>query len=237
LRRCCLRLLAGPFLSTVRFCPGSTTEQDAIARGAFGHTERTVWHKGLGARWYSGARPICPGPSSRPMASRLGRAGLHPHFSRQRGSNSSCGCAEDRQVPPLRPSIPSAPGPGGPWAQAGGRGITRRREGFYTVDRRSLNPYSRLASPHSISGFPNIYDRAHGRTGSLLMVHGGCSSEGLFSRWTNAVIDEVWKIVTGGLGCGPQKAVSCSRLFPSARRPKAWPPARRASGHRFLARI
>ncbi len=76
-------------------------------------------------------------------------------------------------------------------------------EGFYTVDRRSLNPYSRWHRSFNL-GFPNIYDRAHGRTGSLLMVHGGCSSEGCFAM-TNAVIDEVWKIVTAALGAGQKR--------------------------------
>ena len=50
-------------------------------------------------------------------------------------------------------------------------------EGFYRVARAQLNPTSR----HHLSfnlGFPNAYDRQLGRTGSALMVHGGCTSIG-----------------------------------------------------------
>lgn len=53
-------------------------------------------------------------------------------------------------------------------------------EGFYTVTRAQMNPNSR----HHLSfnlGFPNRYDRSHGRTGSFLMVHGGCSSIGCYA--------------------------------------------------------
>jgi murein L,D-transpeptidase YafK len=31
------------------------------------------------------------------------------------------------------------------------------------------------------TGFPNAYDRANGRTGSFLMIHGGCSSAGCYA--------------------------------------------------------
>lgn len=73
-------------------------------------------------------------------------------------------------------------------------------EGIYTVDQRALNPESRWHRSFNL-GFPNAYDRAHGRTGSFLMVHGGCSSIGCYAM-TNAVIDEVWRIVTAALKGG-----------------------------------
>src|SRR5262249_38652983 len=50
-------------------------------------------------------------------------------------------------------------------------------------------------------GFPNAYDRGLGRTGSLLMVHGGCSSIGCYAM-TDPVIDEIWRLVTAALGKG-----------------------------------
>lgn len=73
-------------------------------------------------------------------------------------------------------------------------------EGFYTVSARQLNPKSRWHRSFNL-GFPNVFDRAHGRTGSFLMVHGGCSSIGCFAM-TNPTIDEIWRIVTASLGRG-----------------------------------
>ena len=44
------------------------------------------------------------------------------------------------------------------------------------------------------TGFPNKFDRAHGRTGSNLMVHGDCSSRGCYSM-TDEAIAEIYAIV------------------------------------------
>lgn len=76
-------------------------------------------------------------------------------------------------------------------------------EGFYTVDTKSLNPESRWHRSFNL-GYPNAFDRAHGRTGSLLMVHGGCSSIGCFAM-TNPVIDEVWRLLTAALANGQKR--------------------------------
>jgi murein L,D-transpeptidase YafK len=73
-------------------------------------------------------------------------------------------------------------------------------EGFYTVDAKALNPQSHWHRSFNL-GFPNEFDRAHGRTGSLLMVHGGCSSIGCFAM-TNPVIDEIWRLVTAAFRGG-----------------------------------
>jgi murein L,D-transpeptidase YafK len=73
-------------------------------------------------------------------------------------------------------------------------------EGFYTVDARALNPHSRWHRSFNL-GFPNAFDRAHARTGSYLMVHGGCGSIGCFAM-TDAVIDEIWRVVTAALKQG-----------------------------------
>jgi murein L,D-transpeptidase YafK len=53
-------------------------------------------------------------------------------------------------------------------------------EGFYTVRPAQMNPNSKFHLSFNI-GYPNAYDRAHGRSGSNLMVHGGCSSSGCYS--------------------------------------------------------
>jgi murein L,D-transpeptidase YafK len=53
-------------------------------------------------------------------------------------------------------------------------------EGFYTVTPAQMNPNSSYYLSFNM-GYPNAYDRALGRTGSNLMVHGACSSAGCYS--------------------------------------------------------
>lgn len=76
-------------------------------------------------------------------------------------------------------------------------------EGFYAVGLNQLNPQSRWSKSFNI-GFPNAYDQALGRTGSWLMVHGGCSSVGCFAM-TNPVIDEIWGLVQAALKNGQRR--------------------------------
>lgn len=83
------------------------------------------------------------------------------------------------------------------------QGDRQAPEGFYTVSRRQLNPNSRWHRSFNL-GFPNAFDRAHGRTGSYLMVHGGCSSIGCYAM-TNPVIDEIWRLVTSSLANGQSR--------------------------------
>jgi murein L,D-transpeptidase YafK len=73
-------------------------------------------------------------------------------------------------------------------------------EGFYAVTKDELNPNSRWHRSFSL-GFPNAFDRALGRTGSFIMVHGGCQSIGCFAM-TNNVVDEIWRLVTAALDGG-----------------------------------
>jgi murein L,D-transpeptidase YafK len=73
-------------------------------------------------------------------------------------------------------------------------------EGFYTVAAEQLNPNSRMHRSFNL-GFPNAYDQAHGRTGSFLMVHGGCASVGCYAV-TDAAVDEIWRLVTAALDKG-----------------------------------
>lgn len=70
-------------------------------------------------------------------------------------------------------------------------------EGFYTVSAEQLNPNSRWHRSFNL-GFPNAFDQAHGRTGTFLMVHGGCLSIGCYAM-TDAVVDEIWRLVTAAL--------------------------------------
>ncbi|MHA6642594.1 L,D-transpeptidase family protein [Mesorhizobium sp. A623] len=63
-------------------------------------------------------------------------------------------------------------------------------EGFYTVRPSQMNPRSSYHLAFNI-GFPNAYDRANGRTGANLMVHGACSSSGCYSM-TDPQIEEIY---------------------------------------------
>jgi len=63
-------------------------------------------------------------------------------------------------------------------------------EGFYTVRPAQMNPRSSYHLSFNI-GFPNAYDRANGRTGQNLMVHGACSSSGCYSM-TDAQIEQIY---------------------------------------------
>jgi murein L,D-transpeptidase YafK len=65
-------------------------------------------------------------------------------------------------------------------------------EGFYTVTPGQMNPKSQFYLAFNI-GYPNAYDRAHGRTGGALMVHGDCSSRGCYSM-TDEQISEIYAL-------------------------------------------
>ena len=66
-------------------------------------------------------------------------------------------------------------------------------EGFYNITPALMNPNSSYYLSFD-TGFPNKFDRAHGRTGSNLMVHGDCSSRGCYSM-TDEAIAEIYAIV------------------------------------------
>lgn len=76
-------------------------------------------------------------------------------------------------------------------------------EGFYTVASSQLNPNSRWHRSFNL-GFPNAFDRSYGRTGSFLMVHGGCASIGCYAM-TDPVVDEIWRLVTAALKNGQSR--------------------------------
>lgn len=83
------------------------------------------------------------------------------------------------------------------------QGDQQAPEGFYTVDATALNPNSRWYRSFNL-GYPNTFDQSHNRTGSLIMVHGGCGSVGCFAM-TNAQIDEIWRLVTAALEGGQKR--------------------------------
>ncbi|MCX5477384.1 murein L,D-transpeptidase [Kaistia geumhonensis] len=65
-------------------------------------------------------------------------------------------------------------------------------EGFYTITPGQMNPKSAYYLSFNI-GFPNAYDRALGRTGTNIMVHGACSSAGCYSM-TDEAAGEIYAL-------------------------------------------
>ena len=63
-------------------------------------------------------------------------------------------------------------------------------EGFYAVRPAQMNPKSSYYLSFN-TGFPNGLDRALGRTGANLMVHGACSSSGCYSM-TDAQVAQIY---------------------------------------------
>lgn len=61
-------------------------------------------------------------------------------------------------------------------------------EGYYSIRKHQMNPNSSYYLSFNM-GFPNSFDRAHGRTGSNLMVHGACSSAGCYSMTDEQVLE------------------------------------------------
>lgn len=83
-------------------------------------------------------------------------------------------------------------------------------EGFYFVKPRALNPHSRFHLSFNL-GYPNAYDRAHGRTGDYLMVHGDCVSIGCYAMAKNQnilasdrnqPIEEIWTLLAAAYASG-----------------------------------
>lgn len=73
-------------------------------------------------------------------------------------------------------------------------------EGFYTITPGQMNPNSSYYLAFNM-GYPNAYDKAWGRTGAHLMVHGDCSSSGCYAM-TDEQIQEIFALgrdsFTGG---------------------------------------
>ena len=106
----------------------------------------------------------------------------------------------------------------GPKLQTGDR---QAPEGFYTVSKGQLNPNSRWHRSFDL-GFPNLFDRGQGRSGSYLMVHGGCSSVGCYAM-TNGVVAEMWTLLTAALDAGQERfAVHVFPFRPTEARLRAY---------------
>jgi len=65
-------------------------------------------------------------------------------------------------------------------------------EGFYSISPAQMNPQSAYYLSFN-TGYPNAFDKALGRTGSQLMVHGDCSSRGCYAM-TDEQIAEIYSL-------------------------------------------
>ena len=72
------------------------------------------------------------------------------------------------------------------------QGDRQAPEGFYAIHKNQMNPNSQFHLAFNL-GYPNNFDRAHGRTGSALMVHGKCRSAGCYAM-TDALIEEIYAL-------------------------------------------
>jgi murein L,D-transpeptidase YafK len=72
------------------------------------------------------------------------------------------------------------------------QGDRQAPEGFYHITPELMNPRSSYHLAFNL-GYPNEFDRAHGRTGSHLMVHGDCSSAGCYAM-TDEQVQEIYAL-------------------------------------------
>lgn len=75
-------------------------------------------------------------------------------------------------------------------------------EGFYYVSRGLMKPDSAFHLGFNI-GYPNAYDRAHGRTGSFIMVHGNVVSAGCLAM-TDEKMEEIYTLCDAALAGGQE---------------------------------
>jgi len=80
------------------------------------------------------------------------------------------------------------------------QGDKQAPEGFYTISQNQMNPNSKFYLAFNI-GYPNAYDRALGRTGEALMVHGKCKSAGCYAM-TDALAEEIYALARDAFRSG-----------------------------------
>jgi murein L,D-transpeptidase YafK len=76
-------------------------------------------------------------------------------------------------------------------------------EGFYDITSEQMNPWSHEYLAFN-TGFPNAFDRSLGRTGSFLMVHGGCESVGCYAM-TDYEMEEIYGLADEAFKGGQDK--------------------------------
>ena len=96
----------------------------------------------------------------------------------------------------------------GPKVREGDRQVP---EGFYAITPGQLNPNSNYYLSFNV-GYPNQLDKAYGRTGGLIMVHGACSSAGCMSM-TDEQIAEIYALTRDAFTGGQQQVQMQSMPF------------------------
>ena len=76
-------------------------------------------------------------------------------------------------------------------------------EGFYSVTPRQARHVGRWRKALNL-GFPNALDQRLQRTGSYILLHGGCSSTGCFAM-TDPVLDEIYSLASAALRGGQER--------------------------------
>lgn len=92
-------------------------------------------------------------------------------------------------------------------------------EGFYSVRPGQLNPRS-IAHLSFDLGYPNALDRAHGRDGDFLMVHGGCISIGCYAIGDEQ-IEEIYTLMAASFAAGQDSVQVQAYPFRFELRPEA----------------
>lgn len=85
----------------------------------------------------------------------------------------------------------------GPKRKEGDRQVP---EGFYSVTAGQMNPNSAYWLAFNV-GYPNPMEKAMGRSGGDIMVHGTCSSRGCFAM-TDAQIEEIYAVMREAFNAG-----------------------------------
>lgn len=93
--------------------------------------------------------------------------------------------------------VAAASGAPGPKLKEGDHQVP---EGFYFVGPDAMKPDSDLHLAFNI-GYPNEYDRHHGRTGTFIMIHGRCVSVGCLAM-TDPGIEEIYTLCDAALKHG-----------------------------------
>ena len=85
------------------------------------------------------------------------------------------------------------------------QGDRQAPEGYYPIRPAQMNPASKYFLSIN-TGFPNAFDRANGRTGSDLMIHGACSSSGCYSM-TDESVAQIFAFARDAFAGGQQEII------------------------------
>ena len=90
------------------------------------------------------------------------------------------------------------------------QGDRQAPEGFYAIGASQMN-YNSIRYLATDTGYPNVYDRINGYTGTSIMIHGGCDSSGCFAI-EDQPVQEVFTAIRDSLKAG-QKHVQV-QIYP-----------------------